>query len=111
MSRVTRTVLIDDFTGEEADETLAFGVDGVLYEIELNKANAEAFRAVVAPYQDKARRVGRVKTLLGAGANGDGMDPAVRQQIREWAEKNGYKTSARGRIPASVMEAWERARS
>jgi hypothetical protein len=28
------------------------------------------------------------------------------QAIREWATKNGYEVSERGRIPASIVEAF-----
>lgn len=47
----------DDFDGTNADETVIFSLDGRAYEIELSKANAAAFRRVLAPYMDKARPV------------------------------------------------------
>ncbi|MEU7021644.1 histone-like nucleoid-structuring protein Lsr2 [Streptomyces sp. NPDC046203] len=31
------------------------------------------------------------------------------QAIREWARSQGYDVPDRGRIPASVIQAWERA--
>jgi hypothetical protein len=31
------------------------------------------------------------------------------QAVREWAAKNGYEVSERGRIPASVVEAFDKA--
>ena len=40
MARKVTTVLIDDLTGENADETVEFGIDGKLYEIELTADNA-----------------------------------------------------------------------
>ncbi|MEV5268244.1 Lsr2 dimerization domain-containing protein [Streptomyces werraensis] len=47
----------DDFDGTNADETVIFSLDGRAYEIELSKANAAAFRRMMAPYLDKARPV------------------------------------------------------
>ncbi|MFF0449824.1 histone-like nucleoid-structuring protein Lsr2 [Streptomyces sp. NPDC004609] len=35
--------------------------------------------------------------------------PASTAAVREWARANGYDLPARGRIPAEILEAWDRA--
>jgi hypothetical protein len=37
------------------------------------------------------------------------VDREQTQAIREWARNNGHKVSERGRIPASVLEAYNSA--
>jgi hypothetical protein len=56
---VTKTVvsLVDDLTGDTAEETVDFGVDGVAYEIDLAAGNAAALRAALGSYVAHARRV------------------------------------------------------
>jgi hypothetical protein len=45
---------IDDLTGEPADETVPFELDGHMYEIDLNRRNATQLRAALKPYVDRA---------------------------------------------------------
>jgi hypothetical protein len=55
---VAKTVIVkltDDLTGGDADETVAFAVDGRGYEIDLSAANAAALREALQPYVAKAR--------------------------------------------------------
>jgi hypothetical protein len=98
--------LEDDFDGGPADETVRFGLGGSEYEIDLNKKNARAFRRQLAPFVEHARKAGRgqrrrsVRTSSSRQRSGD---------IRAWAKDNGVPVSARGRIPASVVEQYEAA--
>jgi hypothetical protein len=56
MATRTVTELLDDMTGQAADETVSFGLDGVEYEIDMTKKNAAALRKALGPWQDHARR-------------------------------------------------------
>lgn len=100
--------LEDDLDGGPAEETLRFGIGGAQYEIDLSKKNAKAFRQELAPFIEHARRAGRgqrqrpVRTAASRERSGD---------IRAWAKDNGIAVSARGRIPASVIEQYEAATS
>ncbi len=118
MAKQVITLLTDDLDGGEADRTVEFGLDGVNYTIDLSEKNAGKLRKALDPYLKAATRVGRG----GAGGGGEARAPrrsgtsgtgrASRDQnqaIREWAAKNGYKVSERGRIPTSVVEAFEQA--
>ncbi len=44
MAQKVQVTLVDDLDGSSADETLTFGLDGVVYEIDLSKSNAKKFR-------------------------------------------------------------------
>ncbi len=114
------TVFIDDLTGEELTEdgeTVQFGLDGVTYEIDLSGENAAELREALSGYVEHARRVsGRGRSSGSGGGNSrrsGGSSSSGRrgaaetQAIRAWAQENGHKVSDRGRIPASVIEAYE----
>lgn len=107
--------LVDDLDGTQADDisTVTFGLDGVSYEIDLTEANAGKLRDQLAEYIAHARRTGgRLKrgaaSKPGYGATA-GHEQA--QAIREWARRNGHEVSSRGRIPTSLVEAFEAAQT
>jgi hypothetical protein len=106
MAQKVQVVLIDDIDGGEAIETVTFGLDGVTYEIDLSADHAEKLRDAVAPWVGSGRRVsGRSKTgtRRGASPSGNTDDTAA---IRAWAKENGHTVSDRGRISATVREAF-----
>jgi hypothetical protein len=109
MAQKVTVLLVDDIDGGPADETVSFSLDGVAYEIDLSTANAAAFRDSLARYVGTARRVGgRAGGRGGAGRRRAGGDNRT-AQIREWARSHGHKVSERGRIPGSVVEAYDKA--
>lgn len=113
MAQKTIVTLVDDLDGTSSDriETVDFGLDGVTYQIDLNDDNAGKLRDHLAEFIGSARRTGgRVKRGLATNVpapNGSGRSREQTQAIREWAKKNGYDVSDRGRIPASVIDAFE----
>ena len=116
MARKVQVILSDDLDDSiSADETVTFALDGTTYEIDLSEKNASEMRDVLGKYVSAARKVsGRGGRASGAGrsrATGGGgrMDREQAGAIREWARKNGHDVSDRGRIPASVVEAFEAA--
>ena len=116
MARKVQVILSDDLDDSiSADETVSFALDGTTYEIDLSEKNANEMRDVLGRYVSAARKVSsRGTRASGAGrsrATGGGgrMDREQAGAIREWARKNGHEVSDRGRIPASVVEAFEAA--
>src|SRR3954451_5817555 len=121
MARKVQVILSDDLDENlTADETVSFSLDGTSYEIDLAEKNAKEMRDALARYVSAARKVGRGGTRASGGggspaAGGAGRPRApvarmAREQagpIRDWARKNGHAVSDRGRIPASVVEAYE----
>ncbi|MCA2211392.1 histone-like nucleoid-structuring protein Lsr2 [Jidongwangia harbinensis] len=115
MAKQIVTLLTDDLDGSEADRTVEFGVDGVNYTIDLSEKNAGKLRKALDPYLTAASRVGRSSTgrIASRGTATASSGRANRDQnqaIREWAVKNGYEVSERGRIPSSVVEAFHQKR-
>jgi hypothetical protein len=47
--------LVDDLDGTEAGETIIFELDGMTYEIDLSRSNANDLRRTLRPYIDEAR--------------------------------------------------------
>jgi len=108
MAKRTQVILVDDLDGGTAEETVAFSVDGVSYEIDLSRDNASAMRDALASYVGAARRVGgRVRARATSVASGRRDDRSA--QIREWARSEGHKVSDRGRIPADLAAKYDAA--
>ncbi|PZH17020.1 hypothetical protein C1I97_05805 [Streptomyces sp. NTH33] len=109
MAQKVQVLLVDDLDGSEADETVTFALDGKTYEIDLTTANADKLRGLLEPYVKNGRR-GASRTSGGRGkaraASAGSQDTA---QIRAWAKANGYEVNDRGRVPATIREAYEKA--
>ena len=110
MAKQIITVLTDDLDGGDADRTIEFGLDGVNYTIDLSEKNAGKLRKALDPYLSAASKVGRIGTsgriASRSSAPSSRSNRDQNQAIREWAAKNGYEVSERGRIPASIAEAF-----
>jgi hypothetical protein len=108
MATQTTVTLVDDLDGSDADEQVEFTIDGKSYAIDLSASNSKKLRAAFAPYIAAARRVGGRRNGA-AGAARPTTDREQNQAIREWAQKQGLKVSERGRISASVLDAFKAA--
>ncbi len=102
MAQKVQVSFVDDLDGSEAEGTVRFGIDGREYEIDLSKKNADKLARAVQPFVDNARKVGGARRRAGSAA-GPRHDQSV---VREWARSTGMAVSDRGRIPASVAEAY-----
>ena len=112
MAKQIVTLLTDDLDGGDADRTVEFGLDGVNYTIDLSEKNADKLQKILAPYLSAGTRV-RASRIDGRGsrqpATASRSNRDQNQAIREWAGKNGYEVSERGRIPTSIVEAYHQA--
>ena len=114
MAQKVQVILTDDLDENvSADETVSFALDGTSYEIDLSEKNAKELRDTFARYVSAARTVsrggGRASGGRGRPSGGGRMDREQAGAIREWARRNGHQVSDRGRIPASVVNAYEAA--
>ena len=92
MAQKTIVELVDDLDGGVAAESVAFGLDGVEYNIDLSSANAERVRDSLSVYMDGARRVGgRKQRTIGKPVGRTG-DKAQNQAIREYAARRGLSS-------------------
>jgi hypothetical protein len=121
VAQKTIVTLIDDLTGEEAEDisTVEFALEGVTYEIDLANDNAVKLRDNLARYVAAARKTSAKRpgvrgadrlTGRGAGNGGvarSGYNRDTLRAIREWAKQNGHDVSDRGRLPLNVLNAWE----
>jgi hypothetical protein len=109
VAQKVQVLLVDDLDGGEADETVTFALDGKTYEIDLTTTNADKLRGLLEPYTKGGRRTG------GRAAAGRGKGRAVpggnkdTAEIRKWARENGHNVNDRGRVPAEIREAYEKA--
>ncbi|MEV4236660.1 MULTISPECIES: Lsr2 family protein [unclassified Nocardia] len=109
MARKVVVTLVDDFDGKSAaEETVAFALDGVEYEIDLSTTNAGQLRGIFEPWTSNARKLGRTSRSKSQ-ASRTAHDRARTVAIRDWARAKGIAVSARGRISAEVAQAYEKA--
>lgn len=97
LARKIHVQLIDDISGEDAQENLWFSLDGTDYEIDLAEPNAAGLRTVLAPFIAHGRRVRSV-----SGSRSARTVPSSReetQKIREWAMAYGYSPNPRTHQP------------
>ncbi len=104
MARKVYVQLIDDLTGEDAEETVRFSVDGADYEIDLTTVNAAELRAVLTKYTAKGRRFRG--SSAGRAGTGAPLGREESRRVRDWANANGYSPSPRGRIRQDIQEAY-----
>ncbi|MFJ4828392.1 Lsr2 family protein [Streptomyces sp. NPDC088747] len=107
MAQKIVTIYTDDLTDKESEEvqTRSFTLEGVSYEIDLAPESYDQLLEALGPFIEKGRKTGRVK---GASKARKADGPSA-EGMRAWAAENGFEVSARGRVPASIREAYEAA--
>ena len=104
MAQKVSIELVDDIDGTVAAETVKFGLDGDVYEIDLNKKNATALRKQMAGYVQGGRRLARNgQPYAKKKVNG------TTRHVRDWARSKGIPVNDHGRIPADVQAAYDEA--
>ena len=108
--------LTSDLSGDEIPTdsnggTVEFVVSGTPYAIDLTEAELDTFNELLAPYVDAAQRLtlrGAPVTRTTVASSGSGKRSKEQlTAIRSWAKKNGHAVSERGRISASVLDAYD----
>lgn len=114
MAKRVEITLVDDLTGEPADETVRFTLNGVHYEIDLTRQNAARFTAAVQEFMQAARRTeppsgsGRRRGSGTSRPRPSASDRSRTTAIRQWARENGYRVNDRGQIRAEILDAYQR---
>jgi hypothetical protein len=111
MAQKVVTIYTDDLTGEESSEvgTHTFSVDGVTYEIDLVPDSFDKLMDALRPFMESGRKAGRGRkpgAVVRRSTSVSNVDTAA---VRSWAKENGYEVNDRGRVPANVREAYEKA--
>ncbi len=116
MARKVVTELTDDIDGRsKAVETVLFSYCGKSYEIDLSQKNVERLDKALAVFVEKARPVratspvGNGKPARGRAAKSNGRPASPDAgKVREWARGQGLQVNDRGRIPAGIVERYQR---
>lgn len=118
MAEIFIRQLIDDLDGKPIDTGLGheitFSYQGADYRIDLRPTNADKIDAAFAPYIKVAEKISsagksRAKTSTAVKASGSGRSVEQLKAIRDWAGKNGFDVSPRGRIKAEIFDAFDAA--
>lgn len=115
MAQQIETRFIDDLDGSEAVGTVKFALENRAYEIDLSDANADKLHEALSPFIEHARKASAAPKMTsrnGNAAGGARPPRAGREQtaaIRTWARDNGHTVSDRGRIPKTVVDAYQAA--
>ncbi len=104
-------VIVDDLTGEPGAQTRGLRLDGVEYEVDLTDASFKELQDLLRPYLEVARVVRKGGAGAGRPVRKAQVLPSSTSTIRAWAGANGVTCPQRGRIPATVVAAYEQAMS
>jgi hypothetical protein len=100
-----KTLIVDDLDGSEGAQTVSFSLGNMAYEIDLSEKNRMAMAKKLAKFTDAARKGGGRRATAGRSKTSRNHTSA----IREWAKASGQQVSERGRIPESVIAAYNAA--
>jgi Lsr2 len=102
MASKTSVEILDDIDGSSDAGTVAFGFEGINYEVDLAKKNRAKLEKALAPFIEAGRKVSaQPRRGSRRGTSASSVD---RSEVRAWAKAEGLKVSERGRISAAVME-------
>jgi len=107
MAQKVTVTLIDDLEADGttlADQTVQFGLDGKVHELDLSDDNAKKLREFLDRYIAVSRKPGSSPKAARASQPANREDT---QAIRTWARENNWEVADRGRIPVEVREAYE----
>lgn len=99
-----KVIHIDDLDQSPDAERVRFSLNGTNYTIDLSAEN-------LADLEEKLRPFIEAATEVAATARKAVANPGRMQKIRAWALDNGHDVASRGRIPQTVIDAYEWAMS
>lgn len=91
---------MDDVDGGSGDETIVFGLDGILYEIDLSTAHAKQLREDLRRWVQVARIAGTAPRTAAHQVE-VAADPRA---VRAWAAARGLTFPAKGRMPQDIVD-------
>lgn len=109
-----KEVLVDDLDETIIKDgkggTVSFAFDNQHYEIELSNANKEKLAELLAPYIEKARKVGGRKSPLVRAVDNSGEERSYELiDARRWLIEQGHDVSRRGPLPEEFLKLYEEA--
>lgn len=107
MAKKTIEKFYSDLSGKEIDgndPTISFSFDGASYDIDLTRPEIVEFEKSIATYVGVARKSSGSRRARSSST--PGHDPKV---VRAWARENGHDVPSRGRIPGTIVDAYNAA--
>ncbi len=107
MAKQTTVTVTDDLDGSANAKEVTFSLNGESWTIDLSAKNRSALEKALKPYIAKATKQGRRQSVAAskrAAGRGTRRDLA---EVRDWAKSNGHQVSDRGRISATVQDAYD----
>jgi hypothetical protein len=112
MAQRVKTILISDLSGEEVEsggESISFSYRGSDYSIDLTAKEAAAFDKAMATYMDHAQKSSRSSRPSRSSSGSAQSQRARVQNMKKWAAEQGIDYPKRGRLPKSLVDAYESA--
>jgi hypothetical protein len=109
MAKQTTVTVTDDLDGSANAKEVTFSLNGESWTIDLSAKNRNALEKALKPYIAKATKQGRRRSVPASKRSAAGGSRKDLAAIREWAKSNGHHVSDRGRISATVQEAYDAA--
>lgn len=98
-----RSIVESDLSGKTDAATFTFGVGDTWYEVDLTDEERKKLEASLKDYMKAGRkatqRSGKKKVVPETTVE-------EREQIRAWAQENGYEFAPYGRIPKKIFAAY-----
>jgi hypothetical protein len=111
MAQRVRTILVSDLSGDEVEsggQSIFFGYRGVDYTIDLTAKEAAGFDKAIAMYVEHARKAGRGRSARSSSGSSHRQGERV-TTVKKWADEQGIDYPKRGRLPRSLVEAYDAA--
>jgi hypothetical protein len=101
-----RSIIESDLSGKPDAATVTFGLGDTWHEIDLTAEEQKDLEDALKPYLKVSRKAGKPASKKRVVPETTAEE---RDRIREWAKKEGYEFAERGRIPKTVMKAYDEA--
>lgn len=109
MATQTTVTVTDDLDGSANAKEVTFSLNGESWTIDLSAKNRVALEKALKPYITKATNQGRRRPGPPSKKSAGRAARTELVAVREWAKTNGHQVSDRGRISATVQQAYDAA--
>src|SRR3954469_12175719 len=114
MAKKTRVVLTCDLHGDDTDAVTTVAISNHTARYELDVCQSHLDELTGPARRVRQRRNARAVASTNNGRGTKSVKKRARRrrpatnttEVREWARSNGYSVGDRGRIPASILEAF-----
>ncbi len=109
MAKHTTVTVTDDLDGSANAKEVTFSLNGQSWSIDLSAKNRSALEKALKPYIAKATKQGRPRPSSSAKKTTRRASRTDLAAVRDWAKSNGHQVSDRGRVSATVQQAYDAA--